>query len=399
MSATCRIYRDQTSTTRSRVFLGFLVSTLSAAIGRNGYYIASAWILVDAGCGSTGVATTLAIVSAVEFVASPLVGVAADRFNRRRLAIAADLSRFAIMLTTACALLYKDVFPTICLSAVLFAFCDRMALTSSQSMIPVVARDGDLAAANSTVFFVMQFGCLGAALLFGPLLSERSPAPAFTVIAVFFLVSATALSSMRLSVASGNVSGAKSFAFNVDLGLLRLFAVYALLYGGAVLVSATGSAFVFEEQNGTAVDFGHVEATWSVGSLMGAVLAVRLTRTISLHKLHFVLLGATALSLMALPLLSLSWSLIVFAALGFVYNLGRVSVEGILQSRVCDSALGRAKGLMHCFAVALGLLIFSITAAAGDRVFPSTIFFSFAVVLLIGVSCLALGVVQQKDES
>ncbi|TIV43662.1 MAG: hypothetical protein E5V84_00880 [Mesorhizobium sp.] len=102
---------------------------------------------------------------------------------------------------------------------------------------------------------------------------------------------------------------------------------------------------------------------------------------------------------MALPLLSLSWSLIVFAALGLVYNLGRVSVEGILQSRVCDSALGRAKGLMHCFAVALGLLIFSITAAVGDRVFPSTIFFSFAVVLLIGVSCLALGVVQQNGES
>ncbi|KUM24134.1 hypothetical protein AU467_06810 [Mesorhizobium loti] len=378
------------------MFLGFLASTLSAAVGRNGYYIASAWILVDAGYGSTSVATVLAIVSIVELVASPLVGVAADRFDRRRLVIAADLTRFATMLATACALLYKDAFLTICLSAVLFAFCDRVALTGSQSVIPIMARGGDLVASNSTVFFVMQFGCLGAALLFGPLLSEHSPALVFTVLAVFFLVSAISLSSMRIDLVSGSVSRAKSFALDIDPGLLRLFAVYALLYGGAVLVSVMGSAFVLEEQKGTAVDFGHLEATWSVGSLIGAVLAARLTQAISAHRPHFVLLGSSALSLMALLFVPLPWSLIVFAAFGFLYNLGRVSLEVTLQSRVCDSALGRAKGVMHSFAVTLGLFIFSITAVVGDHVFPSTIFFGFGVVLLISASFLSSSVAQQK---
>ncbi|MEI9406454.1 hypothetical protein [Mesorhizobium argentiipisi] len=59
--------------------------------------------------------------------------------------------------------------------------------------------------------------------------------------------------------------------------LLRLFAAYALLYGGAVLVTVIGSSFVFEEQQGTAADFGYLEAAWSAGSVIGAAVLVRLT--------------------------------------------------------------------------------------------------------------------------
>src|SRR6188474_2144765 len=108
LSNAVRIHK--TKDDQSRVLLVFLVSTLSAAVGRNGYYIASAWILVETGYGSASVATLLAIVGVIEFCASPLVGVVADRFDRRRLNIAADLSRFVVVLATACAILYLDAF-------------------------------------------------------------------------------------------------------------------------------------------------------------------------------------------------------------------------------------------------------------------------------------------------
>ncbi|RWD89893.1 MAG: hypothetical protein EOS38_10285 [Mesorhizobium sp.] len=399
MSDTVRIHRDKRPFMQSREFLGFLASTLSASVGRNGYYIASAWMLVEAGHGSAGVATLLAIVSVVEFVASPLVGAAVDRFDRQRLNIAADLSRIAAVLATASALLYLDVFVTICLSAVPFAFCDRVALTSSQSMIPLVARGSDPVASNSTVFFVTQFGCLGAALLVGPLLGEHSPALMFIILAGFFVVSAASLSSLRLASAPNAVCRANSFAINFDLHLLRLFAVYALLYGGAVLVSVMGSSFVFEELKGNAVDFGHVEAAWSVGSLIGAVLLVRLTRGISAHTLHLMLLWSTALALMALIFLRGPWTLTIFAALGLLYNMGRVSIEVTLQSRASNKMLGRAKGTMHSLAVGFGLVIFGIVTILGGSVIPSMIFFSFGVMLIISVSALSIGIAQHTSGS
>ncbi|MER9365031.1 MFS transporter [Mesorhizobium sp. M0518] len=385
MSNLVRIYHGKGRPSRAKPCLGFLASTLSAAVARNGYYIASAWILVERGYGAAGVATFLAIASIVEFIASPLAGVAADRFDRRCLNVAADLSRFVVMLATACALLYMEVFLIICLSAALFSFCDRVALTSSQSMIPVIADGRDLVASNSAVFFVMQIGNLGAALLAGPLLHERSPALPFTVLATFFLFSAGCLALMRLEPVSRDVNIAKIFAAQIDLSLRRLIVVYALLYTSAVLVSVMGSSFVFQEQKGTAVDFGYLEAAWSTGSLIGAVSLFRIERAMSTHARHLMLLGITALVLMALAYLRTPWTVVLFAALGFIYNLGRVSVEVTLQSRVSVYLLGRAKGIMHSVAVALGLLVFGIAAAVGDRAFPSTIFFSFGVALLVSI--------------
>ena len=166
-----------------------------------------------------------------------------------------------------------------------------------------------------------------------------------------------------------------------------------------MLVTVMGSSFVFEEQKGTAADFGHLEAAWSAGSMIGAVLFVRLTPTVSAPILHLMLLASTALALMSLIALRAPWTLIAFTALGCLYNLGRVSIEVTLQSRVGDSVLGRAKGVMHSLAVALGLLIFSTATALGDSVFPSTVFFSFGMVLLVTVPALGLGTARRKGES
>jgi hypothetical protein len=165
-----------------------------------------------------------------------------------------------------------------------------------------------------------------------------------------------------------------------------------------VLVTVMGSSFVFQEQKGTATDFGHLEAAWSAGSVIGAAVLVRLTRAVSGPILHLMLLASTALALMSLITLRAPWTLIAFAALGFLYNLGRVSVEVTLQSCVPDNVLGRAKGVMHSLAVALGLVIFSIAGVMGDRVFPSTIFFAFGVLLLISIPALSIGIGQRKDE-
>ncbi|MBZ9775186.1 MFS transporter [Mesorhizobium sp. CO1-1-8] len=398
MSNAIQIHADHRSSIRSRLWLGFLASTLSAAVGRNGYYIASAWTVVAAGYGSAGVATVVATVSVVEFVASPLAGLAADRFDRRRLNIAADLGRFAILLTTACTLLYLDAFFTLCVSAALFSICDRVALTASQAMIPLMTRGAELAASNSVIFFIMQFGSLGAALLAGSLLGGRSPALAFMVLAVLFLVSAGSLSWMRPGLFPQGVRTAKDLGPNLDKHLLRLFAAYALLYGGAVLVTVMGSSFVLEEQQGTVADFGHLEAAWSAGSIIGAAVLVRLTRAASGPILHPMLLASTALALMSLMSVRAPWTLIVFATLGFLYNLGRVSVEVTLQSRMPDNVLGRAKGAMHSLAVALGLVIFSIAGVLGGSVFPSTIFFGFGVVLLLSIPALSIGIAQRKDD-
>lgn len=378
--------------------LAFLSSTLSVAFARNVYYLAASWILAERGYGSAGVATFLAVTSGVEFLASPIAGVMADRFDRRRLNAAADLGRFGVAFATPAALLCLDTLLAMCVSAAVYAFCERIALTAQQSMIPTVGEGRDPVAWNSAVFFTMQTGNLGGALVAGLMLGVRSPTLPFIALGIAFLLSAGLLASMNWKAQPHRPRSASGAAPLTEPRIFHLIVVYALFYASGLLVSVMGSSLVFAELRGTAADFGYFEAAWSVGSVAGAIALIRVHGFSNPRVRHLILLGLTGLFFMSLPILREGYAMMLFAFLGFLYNLGRVSVEVALQSHVGSGSLGRAKGLMHSAAVALGFVVFAIAAVVGDRVQPSTIFFSFGVMLLIAIVALAIGDGQPQEE-
>lgn len=149
----------------ARSFNWFLASTFASAIGRNGYHIACAWVLIVSGQGSAAVAGFFTIISLTELVTSPLAGWLADRFDRRILYVIAETVRVVAAIVLGAVLMVTSVLWAIGLSAVLFATCDRIALTASQSMIPSISARLSLATANSMTFFLMQSGSLAAAVL------------------------------------------------------------------------------------------------------------------------------------------------------------------------------------------------------------------------------------------
>jgi hypothetical protein len=174
----------------------------------------------------------------------------------------------------------------------------------------------------------------------------------------------------------------------IDRHLLRLGAIYALLYLGGMLVSVIGPSFVFEELRGSAIDFGQLESAWSAGSILGAILLIPLVRIIEVPILQLIILALTAFSFAALKMVDLPWALLVFAVLGVLYNLGRVAVEVTLQSSVPRSTLGRAKGALHCTGMLLGLVLFGIGAVFSAKMSPSTIFLVFAGILAVSIIAL-----------
>lgn len=369
---------------------GLLLSTALGAFGRNGYFLTASWILVERGYGSAGVAILLAIVSATEFLLSPVAGLLADRFDRRRLQAMADFGRFIVSLATASVLSSVAALPAMCMSAVLFSFCDRVALTASQSMIPAIVAGRDSPTWNSIAVLVMQAGSFAAALLIGMLLDGYAPAVPFAVLAAAFLFAAIMVASANTPTVSLGCRPQRVTVLDVKPGFRQLIVAYAFFYASAVLFSVLGSSFVFAELKGTAADFGVLEAAWSIGSLLGAVSLAAVRPRISADWRHLCLLGTIALIFITLRYSHAPWTTLLFASVGFLYNLGRVSVEVAFQSRVAAASLGRAKGVMHSVAVALSLMVFSVVAVAGDRTFPSTIFFGLGVVLLIAVAVLTV---------
>lgn len=371
----------------SRGFNWFLASTFVSSLGRNGYAVACAWILVASGDGSATVAAFFAIVSLTELLVSPGAGWISDRFDRRRVFIVADFVRClaaAIMASTSSAWL-------ICWSAVLFACCDRIALTTSQAMIPMVGKHLASSTSNSVTFFFMQAGGLLAAILVGVLLHITPAAMVFIMISTAFALS---VGCMWAAVADGGsytpTRTQDRMKLPMDPRLVHLGAVYAILYGGGLLVSIMGPGFVFDELSGDALDFGALESAWSAGSIIGAILLIPLARFAQQGFLLIAILFFTALLFASVKLSILPWSLLIFAALGVVYNFGRVAVEVILQTIAPHGALGRAKGLFHCAGVSVGLIIFGLVSLSGDRFSPSTVFLMFSAVVSIMAIILAV---------
>lgn len=391
MSPPGTMLEPQSVAQASRSFRWFLGCTFVSALGRNGYHIACAWLLVAQGHGAAAVAAFFAIISVTELVASPLAGWISDRYDRRLLCVAADVVRFAGALTLGALLLVADPLWASWLSATVFAICDRIALTSSQAMIPTVGVGLSPATANSIVFFLMQSGSLAAAVLTGTLLHVTTPTYTFAALAVAFLLSVCFLLAVRREVPPRNgVTAEHGSTLALDAPLLQLGVLYAFLYTGGVVVSVIGPSFVFDELAGNAIDFGYLESAWSAGSILGALLLIPLSRVLGMSMLQSVLLVLTAFSFASLKALELPWSLLAFAVLGALHNLGRVAIEVMLQSFVPRTALGRAKGALHSVGVALGVILFGVVAAVGDEVRPSTIFLAFAIVLAAGTVTLAM---------
>lgn len=374
-----------------RSFRWLLASTFVSAVGRNGYHIASAWILVANGLGTAVVAAFFATISVTELLTSPFAGWIADRYDRRYLYIAADVARLVGASALAVLLIAEEPRWVLLLSAVLFATSDRIALTTSQSMIPAIGARLSLPTANSLYFFLMQSGSLVAAAIAGVLLHLSPPTITFAALAVAFALSVCFMLAVRGEFHScGRGEVQHEPALVIDAQFLQVGANYALLYTGGVLVSVIGPSFVFDELAGNSIDFGYLESAWSAGSIIGALLLIPLVRAIRISRLQLGVLGLTVFAFATLKVLNLPWTLLTFAVLGALYNLGRVGIEVTLQSIVPGGALGRAKGALHSVGVLLGVILFGVIAVISDEILPSTIFLAFAVILAVGTSILIL---------
>lgn len=382
----------------SREFCWFVTSCFLSSLSRNGYFVACLWLLVADEAGSSAVAVFFIIVSLTELATSNLAGWLADKFDRPRLYIAADTVRCIALCCIAISFASFNARWTIWISGAIVAACDRVALTASQATIPGFSTRFRVSIINCVLFFFVQCGGLIGALCTGYLLYTASSETTLLVLAIGFGCSAASMwvvpRAARRSRSDRLVKGHLHFSPQ----LLLLFIVYALLYTGSMMVSVVGPSFVFQEHLGNAIDFGRLESAWSIGSIVGSLLLIPFGRLLNLTTFQIIVLIGMTLMFALLKTADLTSSLFAFVALGALYNFGRVTVEVMLQALVPPSALGRAKGILHCGAVFLGVLVFASIGISGDHLRPSDAFLAYSIFMALA-SAVALTCLHRKPSS
>lgn len=323
----------------------------------------SAWL------GITTAARVLPIV-----VCGPLGGVVADRYDRRRLMLASDAIRFALML--ALALVAAAGLPV-----VLAPLIAALATAASSAYIPSVAAttprlvdDADLPAANAARSAIQQV-CIVAGPGFGAiLLLLGPPSLAFAINGATFALSALAVASIpagAIFAPGGDAEAAPNVLRELRDGARALLAQPAAmrLIGADIVCSAIYGAetvllLLLSRELGLGDHgYGYLLASFGLGGVLGAGVAGRAGPA---ERGRLVLVGAMAVIAACTALLADPFGVGGALALGVVSGAGCIVVEVLvetgLQRSLAPDVFARAYGFAYPAALA-GIVAGSLIAA------------------------------------
>lgn len=344
-----------------RLALGRLIS-LS---GGSAAYIA----LVAAIYGTTHSAVWVSaaiFASVVASVASaPLAGWIGDRFDRRRVLIAADLAAAVVSLAMA-------------LSGQPWALVLLLGLSSvaqspfepaSAAALPNLVQPADVRSANAVVAATSSAAYLTGPLLGGLILGAgASPSMLFAVDAATFVISALLVATIRRPFGSGAtdehpgvLAGFRVLAHEPRLRIPVLAGMVSLVGVGIVNVASYPLSL---HLHGGTQGYGAMTALLGGGGLLGTALAGRVLRQGASRVLVWSFTaGAAGLALAgAAPVLAVGLGGMALAGAG--RGLGDVAATTLLQERTSDAVRSRVfaaqEGAAH--------VAFSVSALAGGLI-------------------------------
>lgn len=315
-------------------FVGDFVSTVALVL-----------LVVDVSGSASAVGGVL-VARLLPTLASPLVGVLADRLDRRAVLVAADLVRAVLVL----GLIFARDLPTIYALAFLLGAARTVFNPTVRAAFPAVVGDGDLTRANAIISGTFSFSVMAGPALGGVLVASVGVEVAFLLDALTFLVSAALLSTIPLPAPErdGTEEGF-SEELRAGFGYLAGARVPLAIVAGAFLATLTANAaipaeaFLAKDTFGAGdVGYGLLASLWGGGMVLGSALTVVLGGRINLLSLYFASIFATALAFVGVGLSpTFALALGAIAVAGIANGVDNVATDTVLQKRVPDAFLGR----------------------------------------------------------
>ncbi len=362
--------------------LGDWVATLA--------FIAAAFALTN---DQAAVAVVLILRLVPPIFAAPVGGVVADRFNRRTVMVASDLSRAVLIalvpFVDSVGFLYGVAFLHECIS--LFF------LPARDASVPELAPEGTLPEANGLILASSYAALPIAAALFGLLRLAATDIPswlpfgsvvaryptsfAFAFDAASFVFSAVMIAGIRFGHGPAQDAGdlrvfaGMAEAYRYVMGNQRLrslaYGLVVSMFGGGVLF-AIGIAYIHGTLGGDDVEFGWLAALWGAGMGIGLGLQRLLVRErgeAPVFVASVALCGCVLIVMAALPVLWLAFAAAV--VFGAAFAAAIVLALSMTQRATDDRIRGRVMGgvqMLFRLGLAAGALGIGGLARAIDEV-------------------------------
>lgn len=217
------------------------------------------------------------------FFMGNVAGVLADRFDRRRLIITADLARALLIFSVI--FLRENIYPLYFIIT-LMSICDRLYQSAMGGSIPNIAGQENIVAANSYLATGRTFALISGPLIGGALISFQNYALAFGIDALTYLFSATMFylitakfhsappAKQRINILRGIKEGYVFIWANV--GLFSIILIRCLDAFGSSAINVGTPIFADGlEQFSAGVCYGLMYASFGAGEMVGSLIIAR----------------------------------------------------------------------------------------------------------------------------
>ncbi|WP_328321968.1 MFS transporter [Kribbella sp. NBC_00382] len=355
-------FRDTFSALQVRNFRllvsGLFVSSTGGWVQR----IAQDWLVLTL----TGSATAVGITTALQFLPTLLLGlyggVIADRFPKRRILLVTQstMGLAAAILATLAFTGQVQVWQVYSL-ALFLGLATAVDNPTRQSFVTELVGKQRLRNAISMVSSTFQLGSLIGPALGGALLGTVGTGWAFTLNALTFFGSITALTMMRESEMPGLQAARKAGAgIKIRDGLkagvkyafhepavrwaIALVGVYGMF---TISLPVTLTAFADRVFHTGATGYGVLNSVVAVGSLTGALLSARRVRPTRLRNLVAIASILAVTEMVAAIQPSLWTFLPLLAALGMATLMFLTAAQSMVQLTTPDGLRGRVAGIYN----------------------------------------------------
>jgi CRP-like cAMP-binding protein/predicted MFS family arabinose efflux permease len=326
-----------------------------------------------------------------------LAGVFVDRYDRKRIMIAADLSR-AVLVLLIPFLLRQNIawlYVIVVLSAAITQFFDP----AHEAALPEIATDEELAAANS-LMAISAFGATAVGFAASGLIASRLPIEwAFYLNAFAYVFSALMILAARIPTLSVTAeSGLAAIGRNLRAGarvlldtpmLRSLFLVLTIVFVSFGLCNTLLLPFALQALGATEFEYGVQEAVTSVGFVIGSLWMASVSDR--LREGQWIALGLLGMGVAGIgyaSMRSVAPAIAIIAISGFLNAPLSIARSLVIQRYTPREMRGRVNS---AFFVCRDVLFLLGMAAAGlADVFPIRLVYLASELLALAAGAWAL---------
>jgi len=350
-------------------------------IGQWGYEVALAVFAYRAG-GATAVGLVALVRLLPAAIIAPFAALLGDSFHRKRIMVAADLSRVCAMAGAAAAVFAGAPAVTVYALAAIAAVTGTAFGPAQSALLPSLARSPEeLTAANATSTTLESVGFFVGPALGGLLLAVTSVGAVFTLAAALFLWSAFVLGRIGSDSRGGPgiegdsilreaLAGFRAIAAERRLRLIVGLYGAQTLAAGILRVLLVVTAFQVLDLGPSGVGF--LNSAVGIGALAGMLVMLTLigtSRLAAVFRLGILLWGVPLVLLGIWP--SVAAAVILLGVLGVGNTLVDVAGLTLLQRAAPDEVRARVFGVLESVflaTIAIGAIFAPLlTAALGAR--------------------------------